>query len=104
MGRSIGKKSNSSSYSLHNEDERYPKTINITVINSRLLFLNEVPSSGADLLERIEAEMSHCLSDSAGLYRSLQSLEKEGSIKANWKVLDSGPPRKIYSMIASWTL
>ncbi|MGO8695039.1 MAG: hypothetical protein ACLQMF_15365 [Rectinemataceae bacterium] len=55
-----------------------------TVINSILLFLNEGPSHGAGLLARMEAEMPHRLSDSAGLYRSLQSLENEGS--AGWAI------------------
>lgn len=63
-----------------------------------LLFLGEDASNGADLLARMEAEMPHCLSDSAGLYRSLQSLEKEGAVKASWEMQDSGPPRKQYSI------
>jgi DNA-binding PadR family transcriptional regulator len=63
-----------------------------------LLFLNETPANGADLLSRMEAEMPHCLSDSAGLYRSLQSLEKEGSVKTSWETQGAGSPRKMYTI------
>jgi DNA-binding PadR family transcriptional regulator len=63
-----------------------------------LLFLGERPANGADLLGRMEAEMPHCLADSAGLYRALQSLEEEGAVKANWETQEPGPPRKVYKM------
>lgn len=63
-----------------------------------LLFLNERPSHGADLLARMKAEMPHCLADSAGLYRSLQSLERDGSVKTAWEARPSGPPRRVYTI------
>lgn len=63
-----------------------------------LLFLSERPSHGAALLARMEDEMPRCLSDSAGLYRTLQSLEREGSVKGRWEPQGSGPPRKIYEL------
>jgi DNA-binding PadR family transcriptional regulator len=63
-----------------------------------LLFLSEGPSHGAGLLARMEAEMPHCHSDSAGLYRSLQSLEKEGALETVWEEQASGTPRKIYKI------
>ena len=63
-----------------------------------LLFLNEGPAHGAHLFARMKAEMPRCFSDSAGLYRALQSLEREGSVKATWEAQRSGAPRKVYEI------
>ncbi|MDA8426837.1 MAG: PadR family transcriptional regulator [Treponema sp.] len=65
-----------------------------------LLFLREEPSHGAALLGRMEAEMPHCQADSAGLYRTLQALEREGSVKTVWEAQASGAPRKVYTVTA----
>lgn len=66
-----------------------------------LLFLNEGPANGASLLARMEAELPHCFSDSAGVYRALQSLEREASVEASWETEGEGPPRKVYRMTAA---
>ncbi|HUW42381.1 MAG TPA: PadR family transcriptional regulator [Rectinemataceae bacterium] len=63
-----------------------------------LLFLREEPSHGAALLARMEAEMPHCLADSAGLYRTLQALEREGAVVTSWEAQASGAPRKVYTV------
>ena len=65
-----------------------------------LLFLREESAHGAALLARMEAEMPRCSADSAGLYRALQALEKDGSVKASWQEQPSGAPRKVYSVTA----
>ncbi|HEX9052035.1 MAG TPA: PadR family transcriptional regulator [Anaeromyxobacter sp.] len=63
-----------------------------------LLFLSERPAHGAQLFARMRAELPRCFADSAGLYRSLQSLEREGSVKAAWEAPRSGAPRKVYEI------
>jgi DNA-binding PadR family transcriptional regulator len=63
-----------------------------------LLFLNERSAHGAQLFARMKAELPRCFSDSAGLYRTLQSLEREGSVKATWETQGSGAPRKVYEI------
>jgi len=66
-----------------------------------LLFLNEGPSHGAGLLARMESELPHSFADSAGLYRALQSLEREGSVETSWETQEAGAPRKIYRITPS---
>jgi DNA-binding PadR family transcriptional regulator len=61
-----------------------------------LLFLSENPSHGSGLLKKMEATLPFCLSDSAGLYRALQNLEKDGAVSSVWETPDSGGPKKIY--------
>ena len=61
-----------------------------------LLFLAENPSHGAGLLKRMESALPFCLLDSAGLYRALQNLEKDGVVSSSWETPDSGGPKKIY--------
>lgn len=63
-----------------------------------LLFLAEAPSYGALLLSRLEAELPHCFSDSAIVYRSLQEMEKNGLVETSWRLTDTGQPRKWYTI------
>ncbi|NNM67933.1 MAG: helix-turn-helix transcriptional regulator [Spirochaetales bacterium] len=61
-----------------------------------LLFLAENPSYGSGLLKKMESALPFCLVDSAGLYRALQNLEKDGAVSGSWETPDSGGPKKIY--------
>lgn len=63
-----------------------------------LLFLREGPLYGAQILSRMEREMPRCFTDSPGLYRALQNLEKEGAVEASWVKSDTGVPTKIYQI------
>ncbi|GAB6172076.1 PadR family transcriptional regulator [Paradesulfitobacterium aromaticivorans] len=64
-----------------------------------LLFLTDSPSYGALLLSRLQTELPYWLSDSAVVYRSLQEMEKNGLVKTNWELRETGQPRKWYTII-----
>ncbi|MGC7871188.1 PadR family transcriptional regulator [Desulfosporosinus sp. SYSU MS00001] len=63
-----------------------------------LLFLTEGPSYGALLLARLQKELPFCFSDSSNVYRSLQDMERNGSLETYWEITESGPPRKWYTI------
>ena len=63
-----------------------------------LLFLADGSAFGASLLARLQNELPYCFSDSAIVYRSLQEMEKNGLIEANWETPKTGPPRKWYTI------
>jgi len=68
---------------------------NISVI---LLLLNEKPSHGYELADRL-AEFNlgrKGIGQMGGLYRLLSFLEEEGYITSSWETNDSGPAKKIY--------
>lgn len=66
-----------------------------------LLFLAEAPSYGAELLSKMEAELPHCFSDSAIVYRSLKEIVKNGWVETSWKLTDNGQQRKWYAITAA---
>jgi PadR family transcriptional regulator PadR len=63
-----------------------------------LLFLVRENYYGAALLNTMQNEMPHCFADSAVIYRSLQDLEEEGSVRSYWETDTSGPARKWYEI------
>jgi len=63
-----------------------------------LLFLADAPSYGALLLSKLKTELPHCFSDSAIVYRSLQEMEKNGLVEANWETIENSQPRKWYTI------
>ncbi len=65
-----------------------------------LLFLTRENLYGSALLSRMQAELPRCFADSAVIYRSLQGLEEEGSVKSYWETDISGPARKWYEITA----
>jgi DNA-binding PadR family transcriptional regulator len=65
-----------------------------------LLFLADGPAYGALLLTKMQTELPYCFSDSAGVYRSLQEMEKENLVEFHWETPDSGQPRKWYTITA----
>ncbi|OLN32595.1 Transcriptional regulator, PadR family [Desulfosporosinus metallidurans] len=63
-----------------------------------LLLLADAPSYGGLLLTRLETELPYVFSDSAIVYRSLQEMEKNGSVESSWETRESGQPRKWYTI------
>lgn len=63
-----------------------------------LLLLADTPCYGALLLTRLQTELPYCFCDSAIVYRSLQEMEKNGSIESSWETRESGQPRKWYTI------
>ncbi len=63
-----------------------------------LLLLAQSDSYGAALLGRLESELPAYKTDSAVIYRTLQDLEKAGSVESFWDHTQSGPPRKWYKI------
>jgi DNA-binding PadR family transcriptional regulator len=65
-----------------------------------LLFLARENLYGAALLSKMQDELPQCFADSAVIYRSLQELEDEVSVKSWWETDVSGPARKWYEITA----
>jgi PadR family transcriptional regulator PadR len=63
-----------------------------------LLLLAQSDDYGSSLLERLENELPDYKTDSAVIYRTLQELEKTGTVTSYWEHTQSGPPRKWYSI------
>lgn len=63
-----------------------------------MLFLAEEPGCGMDLHKRFSQLIPISKFDSAIVYRSLATLEKEGLVKFEWDTSGSGPARKMYSI------
>ena len=65
-----------------------------------LLSLARENSYGSALLNKMKEEIPRCFADSAVIYRSLQRLEEDGSVKSYWETDISGPARKWYEITA----
>jgi DNA-binding PadR family transcriptional regulator len=63
-----------------------------------LLFLAGENLYGAALLNKMHDELPYYHTDSAVIYRSLQDLEEEGSVKSYWETDTPGPARKWYEI------
>jgi len=64
-----------------------------------LLFLEKSSSAyGAQILSRLQSELPYCLSDSPSVYRALLEMEKKKWVKSRWESVESGPPRKWYTI------
>lgn len=63
-----------------------------------LLFLTEGPDYGGSLLRRMESDMPFCFTDSPGVYRCLQELEKDDLVSTEWKTDGPGRPQKWYTI------
>ena len=63
-----------------------------------LLFLAKQNLYGAALLNIMQKELPYFLIDGAVIYRTMQVLEKEGSVKSYWETDVSGPARKWYEI------
>ena len=63
-----------------------------------LLLLAQKPSYGFELLKELEHRMPLNVMDSAAIYRSLKTLENNGSVEAEWDTSEAGAAKKIYSI------
>jgi len=64
-----------------------------------LSILREGESYGYEIIQRVKSLSSNELNWTDGmLYPVLHRLEKEGLIKAEWKISDTGRKRKYYSL------
>jgi len=63
-----------------------------------LLFLCESEFYGARLFTRMQAELPHCFSDSADVYRCLNDMEERGCVCSRWEIPEAGQPRKWYGI------
>jgi PadR family transcriptional regulator PadR len=64
-----------------------------------LLLLRERPGHGYELVDRLRA-LGLADGDSAGIYRTLRSLEREGLVRSVWRSSVAGPARRTYSLTA----
>jgi PadR family transcriptional regulator, regulatory protein PadR len=68
-----------------------------------LLALAEVPSHGGALQAALNKSLPTLKADSAAIYRTLKTLEKDGEVQGEWDMSGSGPAIKIYSLTpAGW--
>ena len=63
-----------------------------------LLFLTRNNLYGAALFNKMQREIPFCYADSAVIYRTLQVLEEEGSVKSYWETDTPGPAKKWYEI------
>lgn len=63
-----------------------------------LLFLSEKPYYGFEILKEFENKMPENRMDSALIYRTLKTLEDNGSVTFEWDTSESGAAKKIYSI------
>ncbi|MFD1177739.1 PadR family transcriptional regulator [Paenibacillus puldeungensis] len=63
-----------------------------------LLFLAEKSLYGSAILSEFRDRLPDYSVDSAVIYRSLQELEKEGSLKSSWNTETPGPATKWYEI------
>jgi PadR family transcriptional regulator PadR len=64
-----------------------------------LLLLRERPDHGYELVERLRM-LGLAEGDSAGIYRTLRSLEQRGMVRSVWRSSAAGPARRTYSLTA----
>ena len=63
-----------------------------------LLLIAEAPAHGYDLLDRLAAFGFD--RDPGGLYRTLRSMEREGLVRSEWQLRETGPGRRRYELTA----
>ena len=63
-----------------------------------LLFLAEEQGCGIDILKKMEKLVPGSRYDSAIIYRSLKTLEKEGMVTFKWHTPETGPAKKNYTI------
>ena len=64
-----------------------------------LLLLRERPGHGYELVDRLRT-LGLVEGDSAGVYRTLRSLERQGLTRSVWRSSAAGPARRTYSLTA----
>lgn len=63
-----------------------------------LLLLVEEQACGMDILKKMELLIPGNRNDSAIIYRSLKTLEKEGMVTFEWHTPEAGPAKKNYTI------
>ncbi len=63
-----------------------------------LLILAEGENHGGYILNALKERLQNFSCDSAGVYRTLNQLETEGAVIANWDTSKPGPAKKIYKI------
>ena len=63
-----------------------------------LLFLARGTNYGGALLKMMEEEIPCFFGDSSMVYRTLQELEEEGAVTAQWEMPDTGRSIKYYNL------
>ena len=66
-----------------------------------LVLLEEEPSHGYELMERMEEEFGFEEIQPGSVYRTLRQMEKEGLCQSEWETPsadESGPPRRVYAI------
>jgi len=64
-----------------------------------MLLLFEQTAHGYDLIERLERfGFEPKTQDVGAIYRTLRKLEREGMVKSQWEVSDSGPAKRLYEV------
>lgn len=66
-----------------------------------LLLLAQKEAHGAAVHSLLSERLPHFQTDTGAVYRSLQQLEKDGSVVSVWNTTESGPARKIYRITSS---
>lgn len=61
-----------------------------------LLILAEEPVHGGAVYTKLCSRLDNFQADNGAVYRTLQQLEKEGSVIADWDTSGTGAARKIY--------
>ena len=64
-----------------------------------LLLLKEHESHGYELVSRL-AQLGFDVPDFGGLYRTLRSMEDEGTVSSHWGTPARGPARRVYAITA----
>lgn len=63
-----------------------------------LLLLAETPMHGGALQSALAARVPALNADSAGIYRALSQLEKDGAVVSEWNTAGSGPAIRVYRL------
>ena len=64
-----------------------------------LLLLGQKPTHGYELIQRLnESDFKSGEADAATVYRNLRRMDKDGLIKSQWEVGESGPGRRLYKL------
>jgi DNA-binding PadR family transcriptional regulator len=62
------------------------------------LLLTEGENHGGFIISALKERLCNFSCDSAGVYRTLNQLESEGAVTANWDTSQAGPAKKIYKI------
>ena len=76
---------------------RYPRKIESPLLPALLLLLEEQPSHGYELIERMKS-FGVAARDPSAIYRNLNQLEGWGLVSSSWDTTGPGPPRRVYSI------